>query len=117
MTLTTTGWSVFDPTAPSRAVTVTVTALEVVQIEQSAVHIPIGQSDETTFPTVMSSGFTGLDGTATIQAFSAATYASVIALALSAKTLLLIPIRRSLLHSARSSTGRHEFGDRQQGAR
>ena len=89
VTLTTTGWWVFDPTAPSGAVTVTVTALEVVQIEQSAVHIPIGQSDETTFPTVMSSGFTGLDGTATIQAFSAATYASVIALALSAKTLLL----------------------------
>lgn len=82
-------WWIFDPTNPSTAVKAVVTALEIVQMEQSAVHVPIGDgSDDVNYVTVISAGFNGLDGTAVVQAFSAASYQKLVALATSGKTLL-----------------------------
>lgn len=88
-TITTTDWWLLEPTTPSSATPVTVTAIQIVQMEQSAVHVPIGDdnADGVNYVSVVSSGFTGLDGTATLQAFSAATYTKLGALATSGKTL------------------------------
>jgi hypothetical protein len=86
-TVTTKDWWLVEPTTPSSATHVTVTAIQVTQMELSAVHVPIGDGSDVNYVSVVSSGFTGLDGTATIQAFSAATYAKLVALATSGKTL------------------------------
>jgi hypothetical protein len=88
-TVTTFGWWFLNPLTPSGAVSPAVLSPVISQTEQSAVHFPIGQGGNLTFPTVVSSGFNGLDGTATLQTYTAATYASVVALLISGQTAFI----------------------------
>jgi hypothetical protein len=87
--LYTTAWWMLNPLIPSGAVSPAVLSPVISQTEQSAAHYPIGSGTGITYPTVVSSGFNGQDGTATIQTFTAANYAAVVALLIGGQTVFI----------------------------
>jgi hypothetical protein len=87
--LYTTGWWFLNPLVPSGAISPAVLSPVISQTEQSAAHYPIGSGTGITYPTVVSSGFNGQDGTAAIQTFTAADYAAVVALLIGGQTVFI----------------------------
>ena len=79
--VSTAGFWLFDPLNTPGAITVPVMTLNApVRYELSAAHYPIGNPTQTSYPTVVSSGYMSGDGTAKIQTFTAANYAGLAAL-------------------------------------
>jgi hypothetical protein len=88
-TVTTTAWWFFNPLAPSTATQAIVQGFAISQYEQSAVHYPIGSGVGVTYPTILSSGFNGQDGVATVKTVSAANLAAIAALLTCGQTVFL----------------------------
>jgi hypothetical protein len=89
VTLTTNNWWLLNPLVTSGATFAALTGVVIVQIEESAAHYPIGSGTGPIYPTVVSSGFEGQDGTATAQTFTAANYAAIVAILASGQTAFL----------------------------
>ena len=87
--LSNTAWWTLDPTNPASAVSASPMAVNVQQTEQSAAHYPVGQPGGISYPTIVSSGFNGEDGSLTWQTFDAPTYASLSALITLGKTVFV----------------------------
>jgi hypothetical protein len=88
VTTTTTSWRLMDPLSPP-GMAIIVLTWNPQQREQSAAHYGIAEPGVTNYPTVVSSGFTGRDGTMTIQTFTAADYATLQTLLTSGRTVWL----------------------------
>jgi hypothetical protein len=89
VTLTTSAWWIFNPLATPTATQAIVQGFTISQIEQSAAHYPIGSGTGITYPTILSSGFNGQDGVATVKTVSMANLAAITALLTCGQTVFL----------------------------